>query len=728
MMTRLVVAVSLITLAPGTAPARDPEPEYGGKPLSAWSDALTRKGATKAERRDAAWALYMIGAKAAPALVAALGSAEDSVRGDASLVLVLLGTDAVPELAKALKSKNKTLQTYSWIVLTRMGPKAEGAVPTLIELLGAKDGSAMNVLATLGPAAKDALPALAKILADTDRAAWKNPPASPPDREPCDWAGGTLARLGVTGAPTLIEALKHSDAGVRRKAIYYLGAVLATRLDESPGERARRLAITDWLRGTGADAKAAREILAKALSDPEAYVRHGAAEVLATCGPAAKDAVPALVAALEDVKRNTLDEPTSDAPRGWLNVRKVAAEALGYIGPEAKAAVPALAKALSDSDGRVGEAAAFALHALGEVAHPASDALLEASKSENVHVAGTASMALERIAHKVPALAKPLTDPNETPARRLEAALRIGGKDVRTAPILVAALKTDPDPKIRQSAASKLRTFVYDPIEPNRVAYRGMTEYPWFWLGRWGKVERARARRIPDKLPAEIVPALVEALGDKNPSVRTAATDTLAIIGAEAKTAVPALLKIIEERAGEERAAAIVALWAMGADAKTVVPVLEDAVGDAAVRSEALIALARIDPSPKRAVALVAPDGRFPSGELIALGAHAKEVVPKLVGSFQGREPDDLPENLAAATLIRLGEHAVPGLIEGLKSSHANVRYGAVWSLGRIDPKAKDAIEPLAAALRDEELAVRVAAAKALLLIDSQAARKLGLR
>jgi HEAT repeat protein len=68
--------------------------------------------------------------------------------------------------------------------------------------------------------------------------------------------------------------------------------------------------------------------LVRQLRDPDPMVRCRAAHLIGHLGPEAKDAVPALIAALKDDKNSGL--------------RYHAARALGDIGPAAKDALPAL--------------------------------------------------------------------------------------------------------------------------------------------------------------------------------------------------------------------------------------------------------------------------------------------------------------------------------------------------------------------------------------------------
>src|SRR5262249_17257568 len=91
--------------------------------------------------------------------------------------------------------------------------------------------------------------------------------------------------------------------------------------------------------------------------NPEARIRHYAADALGEIGPAAKAAVPALISALKD--------------QDW-EVRRATANALGKIGPAPKDAVPGLMVALKDPESVVRSSAAAALKeiALGAVESP----------------------------------------------------------------------------------------------------------------------------------------------------------------------------------------------------------------------------------------------------------------------------------------------------------------------------------------------------------------------
>ena len=111
-------------------------------------------------------------------------------------------------------------------------------------------------------------------------------------------------------------------------------------------------------------------------------LRAAAAWDLIYLGPAAKDAVPSLIAALED-----------DA----LFVRLDAAVAFGHIGPAAAPAIPALMKALTNRHPMVRLNSAFSLRLLGPLAKDAVPALKAAMDDSDFDVRRQAWEALLEI-------------------------------------------------------------------------------------------------------------------------------------------------------------------------------------------------------------------------------------------------------------------------------------------------------------------------------------------
>jgi HEAT repeat protein len=82
------------------------------------------------------------------------------------------------------------------------------------------------------------------------------------------------------------------------------------------------------------------------------------------------------------------------------------------------------------------------------------------------------------------------------------------------------------------------------------------------------------------------------------------------------------------------------------------------------------------------------------------------------------REQREAFETVVSATLVRLGEAAVPALIEHLSHPRADIRRWAATVLGRLGPAAKDALPPLVEVLGDKDPEVRAAVKHAVELID----------
>jgi HEAT repeat protein len=200
------------------------------------------------------------------------------------------------------------------------------------------------------------------------------------------------------------------------------------------GNTVIRKACLDALGKIGPDAAEAVPTLVAALNDPEDNVRQSAAEALGMIGPNAAPAVPALVAALNDPEDN---------------VRQSAASALGKIGPNAAPAVATLVAALNDPDGKVALSAASALGKIGSDTAEAVPALVAALNHPSAR--WTAAPALARFGldavPAVPALAAGLNDP--TFALFAFGALQVILKAFRTA-------LNDPDDNVRRCAAEAL--------------------------------------------------------------------------------------------------------------------------------------------------------------------------------------------------------------------------------------------------------------------------------
>ena len=249
--------------------------------------------------------------------------------------------------------------------------------------------------------------------------------AHPEVRRCAAWALGRRGSTVVSAVPSLAAALRDRADSVRSEAAHTLGqmgaasrpavpSLFASLCDERASVRwqaARSLSALPLAR----DAVPA---LVAALRNDDDYVRGFAAWTLGSMGDAARDAVPALVAALpreEGYERGgaaaalakigpaaaaavpalLVGLRSEDGDRRWK-----AARTLGRIGPTAAAAVPALTVALGDPDEYVRTHAARALGRMGLAADPAVPALEQATRDPDKNVRKEAHLALERLSSR----------------------------------------------------------------------------------------------------------------------------------------------------------------------------------------------------------------------------------------------------------------------------------------------------------------------------------------
>ncbi len=166
---------------------------------------------------------------------------------------------------------------------------------------------------------------------------------------------GSFGPDAASALPQLVAGLKDSDVQVKMAAAWAISQVAPTT--------------------NAATVKA----LEQALSDQNPRVRSLAAVALRQTGPGSVDAVPQLIAALND-------------PVDY--VRAPAADALGAIGPTAREAVGPLAKRLMVKDEQVFvlRSISYALGNIGPEARPALPALEEAQKQVRVSYAAQSAI------------------------------------------------------------------------------------------------------------------------------------------------------------------------------------------------------------------------------------------------------------------------------------------------------------------------------------------------
>ena len=268
-----------------------------------------------------------------PALIAALGDAEWTVRYNATLALVGVGTAAVPALQKSLETESAFQLAHAIQVLLSIDPShSAGVMSRLVKLLTDESaevrGIAVVTTGLAGSAGESAVPALIALLES-------------PEAEFRQQVMAALAKIGPPAAcaalPKLISLLKLEKDKWNR-----IGAALA-------------------LGALGKDHPEAISALLQALTDKDSRVRSYCAGALTQIGP---QALPALQQQLK-----------SGDPR----LRKLSAVSIGNMGAAAGDAAGSLLALLNDPDIETRAAAVDALGAVGE-ASPAVTAALEKAR------------------------------------------------------------------------------------------------------------------------------------------------------------------------------------------------------------------------------------------------------------------------------------------------------------------------------------------------------------
>jgi len=352
-----------------------------------------------------------------------------------------------------------------------------------------------------------------------------------------------------------------------------------------------------------------------------------------------------------------------------------------------------LKPALQDPDPEVRSNAAgtygFMTELLPDVMIPVSQGLEDSSIDQNTRLRVGLEMQgieekLQLLEDSVSVLIQMLQDQELNV--RVNAATALGqSKEATAVPALTQALHLqDQDETVRASVAEALKKI--------------------------GSPEALRALK-------ETIPALIQALQDRDPEVRSNAAYTLGGKGEGAVDAVPALIQLLKDQNGDVRSNSAGALGQIGTPeaikaAKGAIPALVQALQNKDIRVTAAGALGQI-------------------GTPEAIKA-AEGAVPDLIQALQ--DQDDSARRTAAVALGKVGESAkdaVPALIQALQDEDSGVRGNAAWALGEIGEgipdaikAAVDAVPALIQALQDQNGWVRGNSASALVSIGTPDAIK----
>ena len=416
-------------------------------------------------------------------------------------------------------------------------------------------------------------------------------------------------------------------------------------------------------------------------------------------------------------------------------VKQLGDEALHYdtlrrLAQIGKPAVPELVRVLPQADHELAVTIVETLGLMGRDAEGAVPALIAALRQPNFFVQGhpirsifnwKCVLTLAEIgAPAIPALVETLSDANADIRYYAAEALSYMGYEARPAALALVPLLNDEYDKVRAMAASALGKMKSRPLEDITVIFDSMDMDPTLEKRIQADDEmlaKAAQAAIPDLMPmledenysiraaavhalgtlggAVAVPALTAALKDRHDKVREAAATALGEIGHPAKAAVPALIHILKKGPYEAQGVRVSAVQGLGG------------IGTPAAASGLIEAL-NDQSSFIRRMVIVA---------LASIGEPVDTIVPPLMQMLADSDSEVCFESSQA--LGRIGEPAVPALIEGLSHENKVVREWSASTLLRIGPSAEAAVSALKQAFSDDKDArVREIAAYALKAIE----------
>jgi HEAT repeat protein len=342
--------------------------------------------------------------------------------------------------------------------------------------------SAARSLGEMGPCAAPAIPALLGSCVDMDVSV-RETALEALEKIDLDWPAREETRTAI---PKLVQALRSWSPEVGRAALDALECI------GSP---------------------AIPELVVVLSSEEDRIDKVYAIQLLAALGPQAASAVPGLTRALD----STL-----------LPVRIAAAQALEKMGPEADRAIPKLAVCLADPYADCREAMAACLAHMGPAAEPAIPALLLLLADRDWKVRKAATRALQQIGPQAePALIELI---QARDASRINAWLDSMRKTSQWYSV--------PSPKTM--------------VTNDKDAWDNISWTTYTIMEQQACLESAQetALRVLAELDVALasgaaVPAITQALSDRNPNIQLAAVQALGRIGPQATRALPGLVFLL---------------------------------------------------------------------------------------------------------------------------------------------------------------------------------------
>ncbi len=758
------------------------------------------KSLNSQRRESAAEYLGGKGLEAKEAIPALIEAMDDEVEHNRAKIAEALGKmgpaakDAVPKLIDAILAEYKQYQwvpSYAALALGNIGAEAKEAVPALIQVLREKRANcnteAVLALGKIGVTSDDVNAILNKVLNDEVdflirfyahyslvllgfqsedhiynflRQTFENPDPNVRrdagerltdfciDKE-------TLGEESCYLIPFLIQAMKDENEDVRHYAVCACRPIksnnpefiqaLIERLDD-PVMHIRNNAA-DMLASIGPEAEAAAPAMLRLLQDPENDQRYMVSYALQRIQAKPEVVVPVLVNNFIRNKDNSIWNSLihygkslkpyipqfisileSEDRKRWRS----AACILGAIGPDAKDAIPALIRALNNEDKWIRRDMAQALGNIGPAAAQAIPALIKLLNDEDEHVRNQVAASLGKMGEKaesaVPALIELLKDDVENVRMAAITALaEVGEKAQQALPALYKSLE-DKENSIRHAAARTIAKIA--PVEPDKITKvisaledQDIT-YLKIVMNIGGKDYHGAG---------EAVPVLIDLLNHEDQNAVKYASIRLAIFEGESREGIPVFLDMLNspDKLSKRKALQIFYIFNryIFEDDQDVISALAQTLEnpDPEIRIQTLKVLTELGPKAKAAIpnifsAFIDPNMNIRFAADNALRAMGKEAVPFLMKVLLN--DNEVLRCFAAGALGLIGpdaKEAVPTLTVLMQDSRPRVRKAAVSALGLIGSEAQTAIPTLIAGLGDPEWEVRDGSVRTLRLIGEPA-------
>ena len=446
-----------------------------------------------------------------------------------------------------------------------------------------------------------------------------------------------------------------------------------------------------------------------------------------------------------------------------VSIRREAGSELIYHGSAAREAMPSLIAALQDPDIQVRSLSIQALTKMGPIARSALSDLSQFLGDDRSALVGPgldssrgqAALALAAIAPDEPVVVnllcaalgdkRPNGSPSPTRFNVLRALEKVATETNAVIPTLMLALKETRAHESRQHAIATTNLSSAQKLSATQAADANAS-FAAQVVTSLGRVGRHNG---------EVVPVLVESLTSKDERVCSAAVVALANAGPASGATVSALIKVYQqardERLGKEMGVQVLPRYVLAPryvpppaalNTNQVLPYRSSSgmeqfgmgrpsVYVSGLPDQVLWALGRIGPSAQAAVPFLVEESnnrtnRYRADAALAcwhIDRKAQAILPILAEELKG--DDSVIRRKVARSLRLIGVEAVLTIAEALKDEDRQVRFAAVESLQALGPAATEAVPMLEQVLKtDSKNSLRIAAATALKQIRPEMAHK----